>query len=148
MIDSTPRRHDNMVAVARLGDFRERVDVRSPSEYAEDHLPGARNHPVLDDTERARIGTMHAEESAFAARRAGAAIVARNLAAMIETSFAAKPRDWAPLVYCWRGGQRSRSLVHVMNEIGWRAVQLEGGLAILRDGDAREAARGVERGAA
>ena len=132
MIDSTARRYDNTVTMARLGDFRERVDVRSPSEYAEDHLPGARNHPVLDDTERARIGTMHAEESAFAARRAGAAIVARNLAAMIETSFAAKPRDWAPLVYCWRGGQRSRSLVHVMNEIGWRAVQLEGGYRAYR----------------
>ena len=72
-------------------------------------------------------GRMYAQESAFAAKRAGAALVARNIAAMLEGPFAGKPRDWAPLVYCWRGGQRSRSLAHVLNEIGWRAVQLDGG---------------------
>jgi len=75
---------------------------------------------------------MHAQQSAFAARRAGAALVARNIATMLETSFAAKPRDWAPLVYCWRGGQRSRSLAHMLNEIGWRAAQLEGGYRAYR----------------
>jgi tRNA 2-selenouridine synthase len=63
--------------------------VRSPSEFAEDHLPGATSHPVLDDAERVRIGTLHAQESAFAARRdRRARIVARNIAAMLETSFA------------------------------------------------------------
>ncbi len=132
MIDAPARRHDHKVGVDTIGAFRERVDVRSPSEYADDHLPGAASHPVLGDAERVRIGTLHAQESAFAARRAGAAIVARNIAAMIETSFAAKPRDWTPLVYCWRGGQRSRSLVHVLNEIGWRAVQLDGGYRAYR----------------
>jgi tRNA 2-selenouridine synthase len=132
MIDSTVRRPDNKVSVERIADFPERIDVRSQAEFAEDHLPAAANHPVLDDVERARIGTMHAEDSAFAARRAGAAFVARNIATMIERSFATKPREWTPLVYCWRGGQRSRSLVHVMNEIGWRAVQLEGGYRAYR----------------
>ncbi len=132
MSEHAPRRDDGKVAVDRLGDFADRIDVRSPSEYADDHVPGATSHPVLDDGERARIGTMHAEDSAFAARRAGAALVARNIAAMIEKSFAAKPREWAPLVYCWRGGQRSRSLVHVLNEIGWRAAQLAGGYRAYR----------------
>jgi tRNA 2-selenouridine synthase len=132
MIDLPVRRHDNKVSVERLAEFAERIDVRSPAEFAEDHVPGAESHPVLDDSERARIGTMHADESAFAARRAGAAIVARNIASMIETSFAQRPRDWAPLVYCWRGGQRSRSLVHVLNEIGWRAMQLDGGYRAYR----------------
>ena len=132
MIDSAARRHDNKVSVERFADFVDRIDVRSPSEYHEDHLPNAENHPVLDDEQRARIGTMHAQASAFAARRAGAALVARSIAAMIETSFAEKPREWAPLVYCWRGGQRSRSIVHVLNEIGWRAVQLEGGYRAYR----------------
>jgi tRNA 2-selenouridine synthase len=75
---------------------------------------------------------MHAHESAFAARHAGAAIVARNIAAMLEGPFRDKPRDWAPLVYCWRGGQRSRSLTHVLNEVGWRAVQLAGGYRAYR----------------
>ena len=132
MIDSAARRYDNKVSVERIADFSERIDVRSPSEYAEDHLPGAESHPVLDDAQRARIGTMHAEESAFAARRAGAALVARSIAAMIDTSFAGKPRDWLPLVYCWRGGQRSRSVVHVLNEVGWRAAQLDGGYRAYR----------------
>jgi len=132
MIEGAAAGRDRKVAIDALGDFAERIDVRSPSEYAEDHLPGASSHPVLDDAERSRIGTLHAQESAFAARRAGAALVARNIATMLETSFAAKPRDWAPLVYCWRGGQRSRSLAHMLNEIGWRAAQLEGGYRAYR----------------
>ncbi len=124
---TVPTRGDRKVPVEALADYPDRVDVRSPAEFAEDHIPGAENHPVLDDVERARIGTMHAEESAFAARKAGAALVARRIAAMLEGPFAGKPRDWAPLVYCWRGGQRSRSLAHILNEVGWRAVQLDGG---------------------
>jgi len=132
MIDSRARHHDNKVSIERLGEFADRIDVRSPAEFVEDHVPGAVSHPVLDDSERARIGTMHANESAFAAKRSGAAIVARNIASMLETSFAHKPREWAPLVYCWRGGQRSRSLVHVLNEIGWRAAQLDGGYRAYR----------------
>ncbi len=115
-----------------LRSYPDRIDVRSPSEYADDHVPGAENHAVLDDAERARIGTLHATESAFAAKRAGAALVARNIAAMLEGPFASKPRDWAPLIYCWRGGQRSRSLAHMLNEIGWRAVQLDGGYRAYR----------------
>ena len=132
MIEGAAAGRDRKVTVDAIGDFAERIDVRSPSEYADDHLPGATSHPVLDDAERSRIGIMHAQESAFAARRAGAALVARNIATMLETSFGAKPRDWAPLVYCWRGGQRSRSLAHMLNEIGWRAAQLEGGYRAYR----------------
>lgn len=120
------------VTVAALAAHPERIDVRSPAEFAEDHLPGASSHPVLSDDERAIVGTLHAHDSAFAAKRAGAAIVARNIAAMLETAFAAKPRDWAPLIYCWRGGKRSGALTHVLNEIGWRAVQLDGGYRAYR----------------
>jgi tRNA 2-selenouridine synthase len=118
---------ERRITAAAIGDYADRIDVRSPSEFAEDHIPGARNHPVLDDAERARIGTLHAQVSAFAARQAGAAVVARNIAVMLETDFADKPKDWTPLVYCWRGGKRSGALAHILNEIGWRAVQLEGG---------------------
>jgi tRNA 2-selenouridine synthase len=115
------------VGVDALADHPDRVDVRSPSEFAEDHLPRAESHPVLDDAERARVGTLHAQESAFVAKRVGAALVARNIATMLETVFADRPRDWAPLVYCWRGGKRSGALAHLLNEIGWKAVQLDGG---------------------
>ena len=121
-----------VVTVAAIAAYTDRIDVRSPAEYAEDHLPGAASHPVLSDQERALVGTLHALDSAFAAKRAGAAIVARNIALMLETAFAGKPRDWTPLVYCWRGGKRSGALAHIMNEIGWRAMQLEGGYRAYR----------------
>src|SRR5262249_52945121 len=123
---SSPLR-ERKVGVDTLSRYPERIDVRSPAEFALDHVPGASNHPVLDNAQRAKVGTLHVQVDAFAARRLGAALVARNIAAMIETAFAAKPRDWAPLVYCWRGGKRSEALVHILNEIGWNAVQLEGG---------------------
>ena len=122
----------NKVAIDALADYPERIDVRSPAEFAIDHVPGAASHPVLDNDERARIGLMQAQETAFAAKRAGAAHVARNIAAMLESAFADKPRDWAPLVYCWRGGKRSGALAHMLNEIGWRAVQLDGGYRAYR----------------
>jgi tRNA 2-selenouridine synthase len=125
-------RHDALrVHVDRIAEFGDRIDVRSPSEFALDHVPGAVNHPVLDDTERAQVGTLYVG-SPFAARRLGAALVARNIATMLDAAFADKAREWRPLVYCWRGGQRSRALAHVLNEIGWRAMQLDGGYRAYR----------------
>jgi len=119
------------VGIGALAEYPERIDVRSPAEFVEDHVPAAANHPVLDDAERARVGTLYAA-SPFDARKLGAAIVARNIATMLESAFAAHSREWQPLVYCWRGGQRSRALVQVMHEVGWRAVQLEGGYRAYR----------------
>jgi len=127
-----PPRPDGRVGVERIAEFASRIDVRSPSEFAEDHLPGAVNLPVLDDEERARVGTLYVQGSAFDARKVGAAIVARNVARIVETYAQDKPRDWEPLVYCWRGGQRSRSLAHVLAEIGWRAHPLDGGYRAYR----------------
>ena len=115
------------VPIEQWTSFADRIDVRAPSEFAEDHLPGAVNLPVLDDEERARVGTIYAQVSAFDARKVGAALVSRNIADIVQTHAADKPREWSPLVYCWRGGQRSRALVHVLAEIGFRPVQLEGG---------------------
>ena len=87
---------------------------------------------MLDDAERAEVGTLHAQDSAFVAKQRGAAIVARNIARIIEQHCEGKPRDWAPLVYCWRGGKRSGSLAHVLQQIGWRAMQLDGGYQTYR----------------
>jgi tRNA 2-selenouridine synthase len=106
--------------------------VRSPSEYALDHVPGAVNCPVLDDEERARVGTMYKQVSPFDAKKAGAALVSRNIARHIETHFAGRGREWKPLVYCWRGGKRSGALAHVLREIGWHAATLEGGYKAYR----------------
>lgn len=122
-----PARPEAKVPSAALAGYADRIDVRSPGEFALDHLPGAVNLPVLDDTERARVGTLYVQVSAFEARKLGAALVARNVANIVEAHVRDRPPEWAPLVYCWRGGQRSRALVHVLREIGFRAAQLEGG---------------------
>ena len=110
-----------------LTDFDAVLDVRSPSEYAEDHVPDALSCPVLDDAERARVGTLHKRISSFEAKKTGAALIARNIAMHLERSFAARPRNWRPLVYCWRGGRRSAAMAHVLREVGWDAATLEGG---------------------
>jgi len=110
-----------------LGEFDEIIDARSPAEYAEDRLPGAISCPVLDDQQRAQVGTLYKQESPFAAKKIGAALVARNIAGHIEQLFLDKPRDWRPLVYCWRGGQRSGAFTHILRQIGWDAQRLAGG---------------------
>jgi tRNA 2-selenouridine synthase len=119
-------------ALAQLAHFDAILDVRSPGEFAEDHIPGALNVPVLDDAERAEVGTLHKQVSAFAARRRGAVLVARNIAQHVEALFCDKPREWRPLVYCWRGGARSGAMTHVLTRIGWHARQLEGGYRAYR----------------
>jgi len=103
------------------------IDVRSPAEFAEDHIPGAINLPVLSNAERARVGTIYTQDSPFKARKIGAALVARNAAHHIETALAHHDGGWRPLVYCWRGGQRSGSFASILQQIGWRAETLEGG---------------------
>jgi len=108
------------------------IDVRSPAEFAEDHLPGAVNWPVLDDAERAEVGTLYTQVSTFEARKRGAAIVSRNIARLIDENVAGQPREWRPLVYCWRGGQRSGSLAIVLAQIGFRTRQLQGGYKAFR----------------
>jgi len=122
----------NTVTVAQLDAFDEVIDVRSPAEFALDHVPGALNCPVLDDEERARVGTMYKQVSPFDAKKEGAALVSRNIARHIEERFRGRGRDWRPLVYCWRGGQRSASMAHVLREIGWGAATLEGGYRAYR----------------
>ena len=113
--------------VAQLSGFDEIIDVRSPAEFSEDHIPGAVNMPVLDDEQRARVGTIYKQVSPFEARRIGGALVAENLARHLHAHFQDKPKDWRPLVYCWRGGQRSGAFVTWLRMVGWDACQLEGG---------------------
>lgn len=117
-----------------LTSFDAIIDARSPAEFAQDHVPGALSLPVLDDAERARIGTLYQQESPFAAKRLGAALVARNIARHLETALADRPRHWRPLVYCWRGGKRSAAFAHVLREVGWPAQTLEGGYRAYRRG--------------
>jgi tRNA 2-selenouridine synthase len=117
--------------LSRWTEFDAVIDARSPAEHAEDHLPGAISAPVLDDDERARVGLLYSQ-SAFEAKRLGAAIVARNIGDIVDRLFAGCGRTWRPLVYCWRGGNRSGSLATVMARIGWHTTVLEGGYRSFR----------------
>ena len=120
-------RNVRVATVAQLSDYDEIIDVRSPAEYAEDHVPGAISAPVLDDEQRAQVGTLYAQESPFVAKKLGAALIARNVAHHLETLFSSKPKQWKPLVYCWRGGQRSGAMAHILAQVGWSVGRLDGG---------------------
>ncbi len=128
----TPPGSGNKVSIDQLGVFDEIIDVRSPAEYAQDHIPGALSAPVLSNEQRAHIGTLHKQTSAFDAKKAGAVLVARNIAQHLEEQFGARPKSWRPLIYCWRGGQRSGAMTEVFSRIGWRAAQLDGGYKAYR----------------
>ena len=109
------------------------IDVRSPDEFADDHIPGAINLPVLSNEERVEVGTLYSQVSPFRARVVGAALVSRNIGVHIADSLAEKPGGWKPLIYCWRGGQRSQSMTEVLSQIGWRVCRLEGGYKTYRN---------------
>ncbi len=108
------------------------IDVRSPAEYAEDHVPGAINLPVLSDAERAKVGTIYTQVAPFDARKIGGALVARNTAAHLDGPLSDHKGDWQPLVYCWRGGQRSRAFATILDQVGWRVQLLQGGYRTYR----------------
>lgn len=120
-------RHTVDLSPAARDGFDAIIDVRSPAEYALDHIPGAINLPVLDDAQRAAVGTEYVQGSKFLARRSGAAMVARNIASHLEGALADRGGGFKPLVHCWRGGQRSGAMVTVMDQIGWPVTVLDGG---------------------
>lgn len=109
------------------GQYDAIIDVRSPSEYADDHIPGAINLPVLSDAERVQVGTLYKQHSPFEARKIGAAIISRNIASHLDHQLNTYPPNWSPLLYCWRGGQRSGAMAQILSEIGWSVDVLEGG---------------------
>jgi len=108
------------------------IDARSPSEFALDHIPNARNWPSLDDDQRVLIGTLYKQVNTFEAKKQGAALVARNIAAHIDAHLADVPRTWQPLVYCWRGGNRSGALATVLSAIGFHVHLITGGYKAFR----------------
>ncbi len=123
---------DAATSLAQLDRYDAIIDARSEGEFALDHLPGALNWPSLNNEERALVGTEYKQISPFVARKRGAALVSRNIAAHIERHVLDKPKDWQPLVYCWRGGQRSGSLSLVLSQIGFRVQVIEGGYQAYR----------------
>ena len=117
----------SLPTVADIAAYDEIIDVRSPGEFAEDHIPGAIHCPLLDDEERARVGTLYKQVSPFEAKKLGAALISANIARHLEARFLERPKTWRPLIYCWRGGMRSGAMTTVFRSIGWSAGQLDGG---------------------
>ena len=127
-----------IASLADLDAFDTIIDVRSPAEFAEDRIPGAINCPVLDNEQRVQIGTLYKQVSPFEAKKLGAALVAENIARHLRGQFLDRPKSWRPLIYCWRGGQRSGAMTTVFRQIGWNAQQLEGGYKTYRGQVLRE----------
>jgi tRNA 2-selenouridine synthase len=125
-------RGPSAVTVAQLHDFDEIIDVRSEDEFSEDHVPGAMSCPVLTNEERACVGTLYKQVSSFEAKKIGATLISANISRHLKERFHDRPRDWRPLVYCWRGGSRSGALAHVLHQVGWRVAQLDGGYRAYR----------------
>lgn len=115
----------------QITEFSDIIDVRTPAEFAEDHIPGAINFPVLSNEERVTVGTLY-HQSPFEGKKLGAALIAKNISAHIEKHFLHQPKEWKPLIYCWRGGKRSGSMTYIFRQIGWNAHILDGGYKAYR----------------
>ena len=125
-------KHPALASVAQLGDYDAIIDVRTPAEFAEDHVPGAINCPVLSNEERVTVGTLYKQVSPFEAKKVGAALISINIARHLQERFRDMPKEWRPLIYCWRGGQRSGAMQIIFRQIGWRADKLDGGYKAFR----------------
>ena len=113
--------------------FTDIIDVRSPAEFADDHIPGAINLPALTNDQRAEVGTLDKQKSPFVARRRGAALITGNLSSHLKGPLSEKGKDFTPLVYCWRGGLRSRSVATVLRSVGWKTSIVQGGYKAYRN---------------
>ena len=123
---------NGIASIEEIGAFDEIIDVRTPAEFAEDCIPGSINCPVLDNEQRIEIGTLYKQVSPFDAKKLGAAYVSENIARHLRETFYSRPRNWRPLVVCWRGGERSGAMTHVLRRVGWNAHQLHGGYKAYR----------------
>ncbi len=116
----------------QIHDFDDVIDVRSPLEFEDDRIPGSINLPVLSNAEREMIGTMYKQKSKFEAKKLGASIVSKNISDHLKNYLYNKNRDWLPLIYCWRGGQRSYALATILDQIGWKVEVVDGGYKSFR----------------
>ena len=108
------------------------VDVRTPLEYEEDHIPGAFNAPLLTNEERVEIGTIYKQQGPNAARTRGLELTAHRFPELVR-SIAREACGRPLLVYCWRGGLRSKTVTSILDLTGHQAVQLVGGYKSFRN---------------
>ena len=114
------------------------LDVRSPSEYAHAHFPGAHNLPLFDDTERAVVGTAYKQESREAAIKIGLDYFGVKMKSMVEqveklTGSETIPSEKSILIHCWRGGMRSGAVAWLLDLYGFKVYTLKGGYKSYRN---------------
>ena len=108
------------------------VDVRTPLEFAEDHIPGAINAPLLSNEERVEVGILYKEQGPHAAKARGLELTAHRFPELVQTI--ARAAQGRPLlVYCWRGGLRSKTVTSILELTGHQALQLVGGYKSFRN---------------
>ncbi|MBC8018879.1 MAG: tRNA 2-selenouridine(34) synthase MnmH [Verrucomicrobia bacterium] len=107
------------------------IDVRTPLEFAEDHLPGAINVPLLNNEERVEVGTIHKQVGPQQARQRGLELTCGRFGAMVA-EIAAHAAGRPIVVYCWRGGLRSLSMAILLEMSGYQVAQLRGGYKAFR----------------
>lgn len=109
------------------------IDVRSPGEFAKGHIPGAYNIPLFSNEERALVGTLYKKEGPSPALLKGLELVGPKLHLFIKDAQQLASSPGTPLfVYCWRGGQRSRSMAWLLSLVGFNCTTLEGGYKAFR----------------
>ncbi|PZO16622.1 MAG: tRNA 2-selenouridine(34) synthase MnmH [Leptolyngbya foveolarum] len=107
------------------------LDVRSPGEFEQGHIPGAMSFPLFSNEERARVGTCYKQKSREAAVELGFEIAGPKFVEFIRYAKEIAP-DKRVRVHCWRGGMRSGAISWVLNLAGFQTVILEGGYKAFR----------------
>lgn len=108
------------------------LDVRSPSEHKEAHIPGAISFPLFSDEERARVGTSYKQEGKDQAVLLGLEIVGPRMSDMMRSALELAPGRQV-LVHCWRGGMRSESVAWLLEKAGFTCFTLQGGYKAFRN---------------
>ncbi len=106
-------------------------DVRSPSEYAQGHIPGAVNLPLFTDDERCQVGTTYKKIGKQQAIDLGLGIVGPKLLSFVENVRKSQQGEYAK-VHCWRGGMRSSSMAWLLKTAGIKTITLKGGYKTFR----------------
>lgn len=107
------------------------IDVRSEGEYSEATIPGAINIPLLHDLERAMVGTAYRQDGPDEARRLGLELASPQFPEKIRAiDIAAEGKK--PVLFCWRGGERSRFMANLFDAMGYQPYRIVGGFKAFR----------------
>ncbi|MBC7777320.1 MAG: tRNA 2-selenouridine(34) synthase MnmH, partial [Phycisphaerae bacterium] len=107
------------------------LDVRSPAEYAQGHIPETLSFPLFSDEERAAVGTMYKQVGKDEAMELGLRFVGPKMEQFVKQAKMLAPHRRLA-VHCWRGGQRSGSMAWLFRQAGFDVVTLEGGYKAYR----------------